>query len=275
MWVLGVVLLLLFVSGVFYTLCAREDEASADIWDIGGTARTYTTIVGTLAAFSVTSSIFIANLTAARQSDAFESVMALFLTAFLIFASAAMQFATTPNLPNPPSESYRQIQNFSYLLANASFYLGLCLSWLGLPLLLTSVGLDYLSDIFLWLVLFAILGGALRISSSGLNILVRTNFGLSVAMPFACFGASAVYRFGLGELAGDLLPPNHGAALFAVIAFVIAAIGFALQSATVGALRTETTAAYATRVGRPLLIGYSAMVFTSSSLLWLAVNAEM
>jgi hypothetical protein len=274
-WVLGVALLLLITCSFYYFLSKREDEASPEIWDIGGTARTYTTIVGTLAAFSVTSSIFIANLTVARQSAAFESVMALFLTAFMIFISAAMQFATTPNLANPPGQNYRAVQSYSYLLANASFYQGLCLSWLGLPLLLSAVGLEYLADVFVGLVLFAILGGAMRISSSGLNILARADYAASLSMPFVCFAAAAFYRLVLGDLLDDLLPGEHGPALFAVVCFVVAAAGFSLQSALVGALRRESLSTRAARLGRVILIAFTPAVFTTSSLLWLAVKASL
>jgi protein-S-isoprenylcysteine O-methyltransferase Ste14 len=171
----------------------RSQPRPNDIWDIAGTARTYTTIVGTLAGFSVTSSIFIANLSVARRSTNFEGVIALFLIAFLVFISSAMQFGTTPNLTGPGSEGYRTVQEYSYLLANASFYLGLCLSWLGLPLLLAAIGLDYLADVFAWMVLFAILGGAMRVSSSGLNIFTRIQLLSGLSLPFICFGAAAIY----------------------------------------------------------------------------------
>jgi hypothetical protein len=99
--------------------------------------------------------------------------MALFLIAFLIFIGAAMQFGTTPNLPTAPTEAYRTIQEYSYLLANTSYYLGLSLSWLGLPLLLSTISLHYLAGILVWLVLFAIVGGGMRICSAGLNNFAR------------------------------------------------------------------------------------------------------
>src|SRR5688572_16768145 len=139
MWGVGAALLLLVTCSLCLFVTRRRAEQSAEIWDIGGTARTYTTIVGALAGFSVTSAIFIANLTVARQSATFESVIALFLIAFLIFISSAMQFGTTPNLPAPPSELYATVQSYSYVLASTSYYLGLCLSWLGLPLLLAAI----------------------------------------------------------------------------------------------------------------------------------------
>ena len=187
MWILGIAALLAFTCAVSLLLSPRARTLSPEIWDVGNTARTYTTVVGTLSAFSVTSSIFIANLTAARESTAFESVMALFLTAFLVFIGAAMQFATTPNLTQPPNELYRTIRDYSYLLANVSFYLGLSLSWLGLPLLLSAVGLDHLSDIFIWMVLFAILGGAIRLSGTGLGMFNGVSLRLALGLPALCF----------------------------------------------------------------------------------------
>ena len=275
MWLVGIALLLAVTCGLCLLLPGSRDEAPADIWDVAGTARTYTTIVGTLAGFSVTSSIFIANLSVARQSAAFESVMALFLVAFLIFISAAMQFGTTPNLPNRPTDTYLAIQGYSYLLANASYYLGLSLSWLGLPLLLSVVGLDYLGSIFLWLVLFAILGGAVRICSSGLNIFAGVPLRVSLAVPVMCFALSSFYSLVLARQFEGLLPDEHGPALFAVLCFVLGAVGFALQSAMVGSLQKEASSAAVARVGQRLLLVYIAGVVTTSSLLWLAVAAAI
>jgi hypothetical protein len=275
MWVIGVALLLLLTSALCTYFGRRLNRVEAEIWDIAGTARTYTTIVGTLAGFSVTSSIFIANLTVARQSANFEGVIALFLIAFLVFVSSAMQFGTTPNLSSSPADFYRTVQNYSYILANASFYLGLCLSWLGLPLLLSSIGLDYLGDIFIWLVLFAILGGALRISSSGLNLLAGVDFLSGLALPLLCFGAALSYRLASEVALDRLLPAEHAPTLFAVVSFVVAALGFSIQSAIVGSLREAKSALLAVRVGRALIIAHTAAVFTAVSLLWLAVLDEL
>jgi hypothetical protein len=275
MWLVGIAVLLLVICLLCLLIGWRSDRSPVIIWDIAGTARTYTTIVGTLAGFSVTSSIFVANLSVARESAAFESLMALFLIAFLVFISSAMQFATTPNLPNRQDEVYLTIQALSYVLANSNFYLGLCLSWLGLPLLLVAIGLEYLADIFIWLVLFAILGGAMRVSSSGLNVLALVELRVGLSLLLVCFGAAALYRLVATEYADDLLPAEHGPALFAVLCFAVAAAGFSLQSAVVGALGQESSAARLSRVGRPLLVAYTTAVFTTTGLLWFAVHAAV
>ena len=275
MWAVGTVLLLLVSCGLCLLIAGRRDEAPADIWDVAGTARTYTTIVGTLAGFSVTSAIFIANLTTARESDAFEGVMALFLIAFLVFISAGMQFGTTPNLPDRPAGAYQTIQGYSYLLANASYYLGLALSWLGLPLLLSAVGLRFLADIVLWLVLFAILGGAMRICGAGLSVFTGVQLPVGLAVPAISFVGACFYRLVLARQFPDLLPAEHGATLFAVLCFVLGSVGFVLQSTMVASLQNESSAARVVRVGGPVLLAFISGMVTSSSLLWLAVAAAI
>jgi hypothetical protein len=275
MWLVGIVVLLLVACGLSLLLGRLRDEARTEIWDIVGTARTYTSIVGTLAGFSVTSTIFIASLSAPQRSAAFESLMALFLIAFLIFIGAAMQFGTTPNLISVPSDEYRTIQGYSYLLANSSYYLGLSLSWLGLPLLLYAMGLDYLGGIVIWLVLFAIVGGGMRICGAGLYNFVGINLPASLTLPLVGFALAALYSLALGRGIPDLLPLEHGPTLFATLCFAIAAVGLAIQSIVVGSLRREASAAAIARVADRIVLSYVAAVVTTSSLLWLAVASAV
>ena len=275
MWPFGLVGLMLVTAGASVLLARRPGRSEAEIWDIPGTARTYTTIVGTLAGFSVTSSVFIANLSVARQSANFEGVMALFLIAFVVFVSSAMEFGTTPNLTTRTSDLYRTVQGYSYLLANISFYLGLCLSWVGLPLLLSAIGLEYLAGIFIWLVLFAILGGALRISSSGLNIFTHMELLPSLALPPLAFLAALLYRLLADQFLESLLPEDHTPTLFAVICYVMAAIGFSLQSAVVGSLRSGDGSGLLQGIAGRAVIAFTGAVFTAVSLLWLAVLSEV
>jgi hypothetical protein len=167
------------------------------------------------------------------------------------------------------------VQGYSYVLANASFYLGLSLSWLGLPLLLAAIGLEYLSDVFIWMVLFAILGGAMRVSSSGLNVFSQVELKAGLALPALCFATAGVYHLAGRELIDDLLPADHGPTAFAALCFAAAAVGFSLQSMMVGALRRESTSAFVATWGRTTLIAFAAAVFTSVSLLWLEVASEV
>ena len=275
MWALGVTSLLRLAGGMSLAAGWRTREPQSEIWDVAGTARTYTTIVGTLAGFSITSSIFIANLTVARESAAFESVMALFLVAFLLFISAAMQFGTTPNLSSHPHDAYRTVQGYSYVLANQSYYMGLSLSWVGLPLLLSVVGLDYLANVFIWLVLFALLGGAVRMCAAGLNTFVGVDLRVCLGLPVLCFALASAYRLGLATMLDSLLPAEHEIVLFAVTCFVLGATGFTLQSFGASSVRHEELGAAVARVGPRVLLPYTAGVVTASSLLWLATASAL
>jgi hypothetical protein len=72
-------------------------------------------------------------------------------------------------------------------------------------------------------------------------------------------------------VAEGLLPSDHRPALFAVVAFAVAATGFSLQSAIVGSLRRESSASISVGIGRYLVVGLAGAAFTTISLLWLSV----
>src|SRR3712207_6353408 len=138
MWVAGILLLLLLAVGIVQLLARDEREGPAmPLWDIPRVAGSYTTIVGTLSGFTVASAVFIGNQ--ARGSSFFEDAMGMFIIAFLLLISSTMQFAATPNLTGDLRAAYIGDQHLSYVLANASFYLGVAISWLGLRLLLLAV----------------------------------------------------------------------------------------------------------------------------------------
>jgi hypothetical protein len=63
--------------------------------------------------------------------------------------------------------------------------------------------------------------------------------------------------------------------MYAVVCFAVAAIGFSMQSSFVGSLRNESSASSIEILGRRSLIAFIGTVFTSVSLLWLAVMSEL
>src|SRR5690242_6276407 len=113
MWPFGVLLTVLVAVGISYRLSllpASPDMAT--MWDLARSAGTYTTTSGTLAGFSVTSAVFLANMRVDR--DAQEGVMAMFLFAFIAFIGAALQFSSTPNAP-ADDEGQHRVQRYSYV----------------------------------------------------------------------------------------------------------------------------------------------------------------
>jgi hypothetical protein len=73
------------------------------VWDIASLGGTYTSIVGTLGNFSVTSAVFVAGLDGSRDSPAFASVIGMLLIAFPILIFSALLYASGPTLPSKPT----------------------------------------------------------------------------------------------------------------------------------------------------------------------------
>ena len=133
-WIVGVGAVLIVVVAATVAVGWRRDELPTPLWDVSRMSASFTTVVGSLAGLSVASAVFLANLTAVRQSPDFGLVMAMFLIAFTILIATAMLFATVPNLvPPPPDDAdYHRLQRASYLLAVMSYALGLSVAWFAL-----------------------------------------------------------------------------------------------------------------------------------------------
>src|SRR6476646_8314718 len=148
MWPLGVLITVLVAMAISYRLSLLKPSSEfAAMWDLSRSIGPYITISGSLAGFSVTSAIFLANLKVARDAQEFEGVMAMFLFAFIAFIGAALQFSSTPNTPANDAFQHK-VQRYSYVLANLGFYHGIAQRFLGLRLLLVGIGFDSLADIF-------------------------------------------------------------------------------------------------------------------------------
>ncbi len=281
MWVVGITALLLAAGLVVQPLgWRRRAVLEPPIWDVLRVSALYTPICNTLAGFSVASAVFLANLAASRGSEEFGAVMGLFLIAFMTYIGAALIFATVPRVQDgAPRDGSLRSQHIVLILGNVAFYVGIMISWLALRPLLLAVELRSLADIFVWLLLFAVLSGALRIGML-LYRLLGVPLRAYVVMPFLGVGAALVYRGWLADLFPALWPSaiDRDAALDAVLMlgvlnFVVAAAAFVGQSVMLslhGNVRTERRLA---EIGHRLMLGYTQMVATAVGLLWVAVAA--
>lgn len=162
-WVIGVSFLLTAIAIVTLAVGWRPKELTPPIWDLPRVATTFTGVAGSLAGFSVASAFFLANLTAVRGSESFGLVIAMFLIAFVILISAAMLFAAVPNLALPPeSPDYPRLQAAGFVFGSVDFHLGLSLAWLALRPFLLALGLRSVADLFVWVMLVAVIGGGVR-----------------------------------------------------------------------------------------------------------------
>ena len=229
MWVVGVLALVGVTAVISLMLNRHPRQILAPIpWEIPRVAASYTTILGALAGFSVVSSIFIANLTVARESPEYESVIGMFLMAFIIFLSSAMEYSTTPNLAedDPP---FVRLQRLAFCYANEGYFVGIGLSWLALRLLLLAIDLPYVAGVFTWLLLFSVFAGAVRMGHFLYRLTLLDRLAC-LAAPLVAVAGAGIYRLIIAELLPETMPPHHEPFLIAVVGFAAGATGFSVHS---------------------------------------------
>jgi hypothetical protein len=270
MWPVGIVVAIAVTAMLSLPLAQpRRTELHPLVWDIPRVAATYTTILGALAGFSVVSSIFIANLTVARESPEFESVIGMFLLAFLVFMATAMLFGTTPNLPEG-DYAFQRSQRLCLFLASCGYYTGIAVSWLALRLLLLAIELDYVADIFTWILLIAIISGGLRLTNFLIQ-LTLVNRRAAIAGPALGFLVAAIYGLGLAELVPELLPLSREPFLLAVTLFALGGVGFSLHTLVLMFSETERGQRVIERLADGMALVYALTLTLMAGLLWLVI----
>ena len=269
-WPLGVLVTVVVAMAVSYRLSLLKPSPQiASMWDLARSSGTYITISGSLAGFSVTSAVFLANLRVLRDAEEFEGVMAMFLFAFIAFIGAALQFTSTPNAPATDPDQLK-VQRYSFVLANLAFYQGIAQSLLGLRLLLLGIGFVQLADIFIVVLLFVTVAEAFRIGRMNMHLTTQSPIAC-LAIPMVGVACGAAY-YGVASIVGAGLWPQTDAPLkMAVVCFVSTATGYTLQNVllTVSneSLRTRLLSGPAEKV----LLLYSQAATTCIFMLWLAM----
>ena len=271
MWAVVVTLLIaLSVAGVLAAAWGRSAPPWPSVWDLPRSAGSYMGIVGMLGSASIVSSIFIANLSVAREADEFASVMGMFIIAFFVLIGAAMEYASTPNRADVVDEDYLRIQRYAYFMANVSYLCGLMISWSGLRLLVLAIDLDYVADVLTWVLLVSLLAGLVRQSQALLRLSGNAEVACMV-IPLLAFAAAATYRLVLVPNFDGLRPPRDEALLFTLICFALTALGFAAQSSLTGAWGRERETAFIRRYGDRLMLAWMQAMATSLAMLYLVV----
>ena len=223
-------------------------------------------ISGTLSGLSLAAAVFIATL--APNSPNYEASIGLFVFSFLILVATAMQFATTPNLQLEGRSAAHQY--LSYITANSSFFLGVALSWLGLRLLLISIHLDDLAGILTWVLLFAILAGAFRLSMQ-----LYRHGGVSglvcLFIPITGFVFALLYRFVFSEAWSALWPDADASLRLGIVAFAISGLAYLFQTFTLAAHGNSGWEAAVDRFATGYLAGYGQSIVIVIVFVWIAV----
>jgi len=269
MWVVGT--LIVFAVGVTAVVAVGwvpRIVPSPPLWDIPGLGGTYTSIVGTLGGFTVTSAIFVAGLDAARTSPAFATVIGMLLVAFLILVFSALVYASTPSAAGADDDA--AIQSLSHLLANMSGCLGLSVSWLALVPLLEMVGLPSLAAAFTWVLLIVALaaGGWVALFAYRLTL---ASIPACLAIPVLGFALPALYRLGAARLWPALWPATDDALHFAFVALGVAGLMIAFQEVLLVAHGGADGRRRLQRDGHRVALAYSAAYALAVGLTWFAV----
>lgn len=249
----------------------KRGEPPPPLWEVPRMTQTYTTIIGSLAGFSVASAIFMSGQSVTQGTDPFLPVIGLLLLAFMMFVATAMVFGTTPSLPVTATtpRAYEVAQASSFLFANCGFYLGVATSWLALRPLLQALGMDRLADVFSWLLLIPAFMGALRMA-----LFARQTFSVRPAsvlvLPLVAPGASLLYALVAAGQAG-WWPVEEPRFTFAAVALVFGAVGLGGQAVLLGLYSNGSGLAWIDRVGHRLALVYVHCVAFTVMSLWYAV----
>ncbi|MCC7463616.1 MAG: hypothetical protein IT480_14280 [Gammaproteobacteria bacterium] len=272
MWVIGFLLLFFVTAIVTWRLNRPSGLPPATVpWDMPGLATSYGSIIAPLAAFSVASAVFLANISRSDHNRTFENLMALFLIAFIMLMGAALMFATlrgatTAATSTPAVITSRRVM---YILCNLGFYLGLNVSWLGLEPLLRAIGLERFAHVLSWILLFSILSGAARQGAW-----CRTLLGVHTLAPYTIAGvaaaAAALYRLGLVPLVRPLWPADAPLTI-CVVVFIFAAVIFSIETTMIRLQADEHAHQVLARIGLAILPPYIAAVATALVLLWFSL----
>jgi hypothetical protein len=269
-WMLGVGAILAVVVIATLAVGWERGELPTALWDVSRMSASFTTVVGSLAGLSVASAIFLANLTAIRQSPDFGLVMAMFLIAFTILIATSMLFATVPNLPAPADDpEYGRLQRTSYLLAVMSYALGLAVAWFAIRPLLLALDLTDVAAVFIWILFVSLLGATLRVA---MNLSRHGGYAAaSVAtLGVVGIGLPILYR-ALAVALPELWPTANAPFVFTVLAFAVGTFGFMSETVLHGTYGRSRLATAALAYEHRIVLGYGAATIATSTFLWLGV----
>lgn len=233
-WIVGVLTLMVVVSGCTLWL-GRGTEAPFPevLWDLPNQARTYTTVVASLAGFAATSVVFAARLGVDRPGPEFETVMALLVFGFFILLASAMQLANTPSAVGREDAPFIEVQRLAHLLANVTFSQGLSTSWLALGPLTHLVGATELEALLRWFLPMAVVMSGLWIGQYLDDMTPLRGRAARSLAPLA-FASAALYVLVLGRTFPALLPTALPLLRLAALGAVVTVVGYALQMVMFG-----------------------------------------
>lgn len=272
MWLIGVLSLMLLVALLARVLDRRRDPApfAAD-FDLEAVSAAYGLITGPLAGFSVAATVFLANLARVVETSFFEDVMALFVIAFIMLIGTAIIHATFrgARLKALPGH-HHEVHCILFIISNLGFFLSLSVSWLGLRPLLLAIELSELAELVKWILLFAVLAGAIRLGA-WMRALLGVKLLSSVLIPVLSVAAAALYGLTLEARAPLVWPEANPVLSLAVLVFAVGAFGGAVETAMITFYGDPEFVQRMRRIGNRLIAPYAASAIAAVGLLWYSI----
>jgi hypothetical protein len=268
MWVVGTVVVL--AIGAALAVAAGwtpRTTPSPRMWDIpklgGGNAGN----AGAFAGFSLTSAIFVAGVGDARSAPAFTTVFGMMLVGFLILVVATWISSTIPDRAKLETAISPTLL---YLLGNMATNLGVAVTWLALPPLLTVVGLPSLVGVFVgWLLVMVLVAGAW--SALLVYRLTPARARACLTIPVLSLALPALYRLEAVRRWPALWPARDAGLQFAFVALGAATLMYALHMGLLLAHGDENIQRRLRQSGARLALGATQAFDIVVALLWFAI----
>jgi hypothetical protein len=278
MWVVGTIAVILVNYLTTFFLARRWPlEERPPIWDLPRAAGTYTSIVGTLAGFSVASAFFLANLSRNTGSPELETVIGMLVIAFLVLVGTAMTYGAVPTYVVPHTSGngtidikFVTVQKLVFLLGHISYYIGIGLAWLSLRPLTIALGLQTLASVLTWLLLFFVFAGAGRLGMHFYGLIGGKRPAI-MFMPFMGLVLASIYRLVVVPIVPVLWPVVAPVLSYAVVTFALSAVGFMSSSLLIYVLATPGETPRLLRRGAHFVLFLIQGVCCSIALLWYTV----
>jgi hypothetical protein len=135
---------------------------------------------------------------------------------------------------------------------------------------LLALGLHSLADMVTWLLLVAVISGAVRLGMF-LYQLPMVNRSACLIVPALGFATAALYRLVVVRVAPALWPSSDATLVFAIIAFALVALGFAAETGLLAFHGSSGLRRWMPIAGPHVMLAYTQVVVTVVGLLWFAV----
>lgn len=274
MWLFGMLGAFMFAAVAILLLgCGQRVRLRRPGWDVALVSQRYIFIVGSLSGFSVASATFLAGFIERTGSPSLLTVIGMFLTAFITFVGTAMIFAIVPANPTgeKPGEGSAEWQHTVYIFGNCGYYIGIALSWFALRPFLLAINLDFLADIYTWIVLFAVLVGAARLGLHFYLLTAHTALAC-ISLPIVGFGVALVYRFVLVPFFPVLWPQENESLLLSVMLFALMALMFTADTFVLALEPKHRLAKWLINPKSGALLAYVQVIIVAVALLWTSIS---